>query len=125
MNTYNVTSPDPEFSGESCGVLFTEGAAAVSDEEKAGRQAIEYFRRRGYGLTPAADAAEAGPQGNGPDEGDEEFDPAVHDAAEVIEYLNALDPQADSEQAAEFARILDAERAGKARKTVLALAEEG
>ena len=123
MNTYHVTSPDPEFSGESCGVLFTEGAAAVSDAEKSGRQAIEYFRRRGYGLTPVT-SAEEGPEGSGPDEGDKEFDPAVHDAAEVIEYLNALDTD-DEDQDAEFGRVIDAERAGKARKTVLALDGEG
>ncbi|MFE6225479.1 hypothetical protein [Streptomyces sp. NPDC057854] len=124
MTTYHVTSPDPGFSGESCGVLFDEGAAVVSDEDKAGRQAIEYFRRRGYGLTPAADATEPGPQDGGLGEGGKAFDPAAHDAAEVIEYLNDLDHQADPEQAAEFARVIDAERTGKARKTVLALAEE-
>ncbi|MFB7278054.1 hypothetical protein ACFCZV_13180 [Streptomyces hydrogenans] len=123
MNTYNVTAPDQEFSGESCGVLFTEGAAVVSDEEKTGRQAIEYFRRRGYGLTPVTDVNEDSKDG-GSDEGDEAFDPAAHDAAEVIEYLNALDTD-DEDQDAEFGRVIDAERTGKVRKTVLALAEEG
>ncbi|MDV5145930.1 hypothetical protein R1T08_17360 [Streptomyces sp. SBC-4] len=121
MTTYNVTSPDEKFSGESCGVFFTEGAGVVSDETKSGRQAIEYFRRRGYGLVPVS--SEDPSADEGPAEG-RAFDPAAHDAAEVIDHLDSLDTD-DPEQAAEFARVIDAERAGKARKTVLALAEEG
>jgi len=123
MTSYNITAPDEAYSGESCGVVFKDGAAVVSDEDKAGRGAIEYFRRRGYGVGPAA--VEEPPAAGGPDEDDGEvFDPAAHDAAEVIDYLNTLDADADSEQAAEFARVIAAEQTGKARKTVLALAEE-
>jgi hypothetical protein len=121
MNRYHVTAPDPGFSGESCGVVFTDGAAVVSDDTKEGRAAIEYFRRRGYVLDPAPDTASAA----GRNEADELFDPAAHDAAEVIDYLNTLDEDPEVDAEAEFARVIAAERQGKARKTVLALAEEG
>lgn len=124
MTTYTVTAPDPEYSGESCGVAFTDGTGHVSTDDKPGRQAVEYFRRRGYGLTPAADTAGEGPQDSGPAEGNETFDPAAHDATEVVAYLQALDTD-DEDQDAEWGRVIDAERAGKARKTVLALDGEG
>lgn len=42
----------------------------------------------------------------------EQFNPEDHTAAEVTDYLATAD-------ADEFARVLEAERAGKARKTVL------
>lgn len=42
-----------------------------------------------------------------------EFDPAAHKAEEVVEYVQEADP-------AEAARVLEAEKAGKARKTVVA-----
>ncbi|WP_282698210.1 hypothetical protein [Streptomyces sp. CC208A] len=121
MTSYHVTAPDPEFSGEACGVVFEDGAAFVCDGDKAGRAAIEYFRRRGYDLVPEAAGETAEPTGAAPDES---FDPAAHDAARVVDYLDVLDPD-DPEQAAEFDRVISAEQAGKARKTVLALAEEG
>ncbi|MFE5591448.1 hypothetical protein [Streptomyces sp. NPDC056549] len=120
MTTYTITSPDPEYSGESCGVAFINGTGSVSTHTKAGRQAVEYFRRRGYGLTLAPGADEA-PEHSGLDEGNEAFDPATHDAAEVVDYLDQLDVN-DPEDEAEFSRVIAAERAGKARKTVLALA---
>ncbi|MFF8408983.1 hypothetical protein [Streptomyces omiyaensis] len=123
MTTYTVTSPDPEYSGESCGVVFTDGTGSVSTDTKAGRQAVEYFRRRGYGLTPVPGADEA-PESSGPDAGTEAFDPAAHDAAEVVDYLNGLDLDNEDDDA-EYGRVMDAERAGKARKTVLALDEKG
>ncbi|MFB7589375.1 hypothetical protein [Streptomyces sp. NPDC056169] len=121
MNTVHVTSPDPEFSGESCGIVFTDGAAIVSDAEKTGRQAIEYFRRRGYGVTSKAVEEVEEASGTSPEA---LFDPAAHDAAEVIDYLDQLDANLPEEEA-EIARVIDAERAGKARKTVLALDERG
>ena len=115
MNRYHVTAPDPEFEGDSCGVVFKDGAASVSDETKEGRAAVEYFRRRGYTMTPVAEAEQQEPAGASP-EGP--FDPAAHDASEVIAYLDALGD--DEEAEAEFARVIEAERNGKTRKTVLA-----
>ncbi|MFF5972220.1 hypothetical protein ACFY7C_11945 [Streptomyces sp. NPDC012769] len=123
MNRYHVTAPDPGFSGEFCGVAFTDGAAVVSDDTKEGRAAIEYFRRRGYVLDAAPDANSSAGRDTAGD--DEPFDPAAHDAAEVIDYLNTLDEDPEVDAEAEFARVIASERASKARKTVLALAEEG
>ncbi|MGY0023749.1 hypothetical protein ACVHNB_32870 [Streptomyces sp. YJ-C3] len=114
MNAFTVHAPMGDFSGESAGVSFRDGVGHVTDEAKEGRAAIEYFRRRGYTLT--RDGAEKGEpaEPQRPEQGDEPFDPAEHDAPEVIAYLDA---HADDED--EVARVLDAEKAGKARKTVL------
>lgn len=112
MNQFTVTAPVAGFSGESCGVAFKDGAGRVNDSTKEGRAAIEYFRRRGYTLTPeGADETEADVEPQTPDE---PFDPSQHDAADVIAYLDA-----HAEDTDEVARVLDAEQAGKARKTVL------
>lgn len=116
MNDYIVSAPESGFSGEACGVAFKDGTGRVTDESKEGRAAIEYFRRRGYTLTreggdeDVADEAEP----NSPDEGGEPFDPSKHDAADVIAYLDAHAGDED-----EVARVLEAEKNGKARKTVL------
>lgn len=45
-----------------------------------------------------------------------EFDPSAHKVDEVIAYIESADD-------AEKARVLDAEKAGKARKTIMALAD--
>lgn len=110
MNQFTVNAPVVGFSGESAGVAFKDGAGRVNDASKEGRAAIEYFRRRGYTLTP--ETAEE-PEPHTPDEGGGAFDPAEHDAADVIAYL---DSTTDED---EITRVLDAEHAGKARKTVL------
>jgi len=44
------------------------------------------------------------------------FDPAEHKAEEVVEHIQTADE-------AEAARVLDAEKSGKARKSVIAAAE--
>lgn len=108
MNQFTVTAPAEGFSGESAGVVFKDGVGHVDDSTKEGRAAIEYFRRRGYVLTAdGADEAEVEAE-------DEPFDPSKHDAADVIAYLDAHADDAD-----EVARVLEAEKNGKARKTVL------
>ena len=117
MNVFTVTAPAAGFSGESCGVVFQDGTGRVDDSTKEGRAAMEYFRRRGYTLTP--EGADEEPEAEGteqrtPDDGDDPFDPSKHDAPEVIAYLDA---HAEDEE--EVSRVLDAERNGKARKTVL------
>lgn len=45
------------------------------------------------------------------------FDPGAHTVAEVQEYLQAASEQGDT---GEVGRVLEAERAGKARKSLLA-----
>lgn len=120
MNTFTVTAPAAGFAGESCGVAFSNGAGRVNDSTKEGRAAIEYFRRRGYTLTPegAADAPTEEPlTPDGP------FDPSKHDVGEVIAYLDSLGTD-DSDAVAEFDRIIAAEHDGKARKTILARGEQ-
>ncbi|MGW5409021.1 hypothetical protein [Streptomyces spiralis] len=126
MNLYTVTAPAAGFSGESAGVVFRDGVGRVSDSTKEGRAAIEYFRRRGYGLAlegaePVADepvAEKDGPREPG-DPGPElppelpPFDPAAHNADEVLAYLDS------TTDADEIARIIAAERDGKNRKTII------
>lgn len=52
MNAFTVTAPVVGYDGESCGVVFKDGIGRVTDATKESRAAIEYFRRRGYTLTP-------------------------------------------------------------------------
>ncbi|UDM00076.1 hypothetical protein [Streptomyces longhuiensis] len=116
MNKYTVESPVRDFTGESVGVHFHKGTGSVDDATKDGRAAIEYFRRQGYALTPVdADVDAVAVQV----EDDDPFDPAEHDAPEVLAYLDAHADDAD-----EVTRILEAEQAGKARKTILARGEQ-
>lgn len=122
MNQFTVTAPAAGFSGESCGVAFTGGVGHVNDGSKEGRAAIEYFRRRGYTLTPveaeeSETPAHADPDGQtgGPDEyvvPDGPFDPSEHSVEEVLAYLDHVDRDV-------AARVIEAEQAGKARKTIL------
>lgn len=120
MNRYQVLAPERGFSGEACGVVFSDGAAVVSDESKEGRAAIEYFRRRGYTLTPEQVDEEGQAEPHTPDEGDEPFDPSKHDVPEVLAYLDRHEDE--DTRSAEFDRVIEAEKAGKARKTILARA---
>jgi hypothetical protein len=114
MNTFTVTAPVAGYNGESCGVVFKDGVSKVTDGTKEGRAAIEYFRRRGYTLTPEGDDEAEAADPRTDDDGDELFDPSKHDASEVLAYLDA-----HSEDTDETARVLEAEQAGKARKTIL------
>lgn len=122
MNQFTVTAPVAGFTGESCGVVFKDGVGHVDDATKEGRAAIEYFRRRGYTLTAeGADDGESEPEPTEPQktEGPEtKFDPAEHNADEVIAYLDSLD--ADTEDGkAELERVVAAEKDGKNRKTII------
>ncbi|MET7933487.1 hypothetical protein [Streptomyces sp. NPDC005322] len=114
MNAFTVTAPVAGFNGESCSVVFKDGVGHVTDATKESRAAIEYFRRRGYTLTPeGADEAEQ----DGPQEGTtppaEQFDPSEHSAEQVLAYLDSTNDED------EIARVLEAEQHGKARKTIL------
>lgn len=120
MNQFTVTAPEAGVSGESLGVVFTDGVGHVNDGSKEGRAAIEYFRRRGYTLTPEGDEEpeESTPLAPG-DPGPElpPFDPSEHNADEVIAYLDSLMNE-DTHDPAEHARVIAAERDGKNRKTI-------
>ncbi|MFE0651344.1 hypothetical protein ACFVZH_22425 [Streptomyces sp. NPDC059534] len=121
MNAYTVESPRGDFTGESVGVHFHKGAGRVDDSTKEGRAAIEYFRRQGYILTAETDEADEPVLEEEPET--EIFDPADHDVADVLAYLDGLGSN-DSDAVAEAERVLAAERDGKARKTILARGEQ-
>ncbi|NUS55525.1 MAG: hypothetical protein HOV66_11805 [Streptomycetaceae bacterium] len=121
MNEFIVTAPEAGFSGESAGVVFKDGVGRVTDASKEGRAAIEYFRRRGYALTLKGsdeESKDAEQEAPGEKDDDEPFDPSKHDAPDVVAYLDSLGTD-DSDSVAEFERVLEAERNGKARKTIL------
>jgi hypothetical protein len=129
---YRIEAPVRSFSGESVGVTFTKGTGFVDDSTKAGRAALEYFRRHGYGVSPSdgktdeerAQEIVTGVVGQRePIVTDEAFDPSKHDAPEVLAYLDALSAD-DYDAVAEFDRVIAAERDGKARKTILARGEQ-
>lgn len=50
MTTFNITAPEPQFSGEVAGVVFSKGKATLDDSTPDGLAALLYFRRRGYGV---------------------------------------------------------------------------
>lgn len=102
-----VHSPEPEFSGEVGGVRFAAGTAAVDPQSPSAAAALAYFRRCGYSITDEASAAD--PEGLPPSDA---FDPAEHNAVDVLAHLADAD---DTERA----RVLAAEAAGQARATIL------
>lgn len=53
----------------------------------------------------------------------EPFDPAEANAADVVDYLSNLDESDPAAHDAEVARVVESERAGKARKSVLEAAD--
>ncbi|MBL1100141.1 hypothetical protein [Streptomyces coffeae] len=120
---YQIEAPVRSFSGESVGVTFSKGTGYVDDTDKAGRAALEYFRRHGYGVAPANEQTEeehvqeTGTTQREPGDGDEAFDPGEHSVDDVLAYLDTADED-------ETARVLDAEKNGKARKTILARGEQ-
>jgi hypothetical protein len=109
---YEIRSPEGEFSGEVAGVAFSGGSATLDDGQRGAAAALAYFGRKGYSVKPVNPPAAAESEPAGP------FDPGAHDVASVLAYLDAADD-------AESARVLAAEKAGKARKTILARAPEG
>lgn len=107
---FEITAPETDFTGDSAGATFVRGVAQVDGDTAAGRAQLNYFRSSGYGVR----ALDEEPAPAEPDEGDVEFDPAKHNLEDVLDYLASV---ADDEE--ETARVIDAERNGKARKTIL------
>jgi hypothetical protein len=60
MTQYEITAPEPQFSGEVAGVVFSKGKATLDSDHPDALAALSYFRRRGYGVggDPVAEAAE-------------------------------------------------------------------
>ncbi|MEU6222247.1 hypothetical protein [Streptomyces sp. NPDC047042] len=112
---YKIEAPVRSFTGESVGVYFQKGTGYVTDGDKAGRAALEYFRRHGYGVAPADEKTEeervqelvTGTSAQRqPLVDDETFDPAKQKAGDVLAYLDKADLD-------EATRVLDAEAAAK------------
>jgi len=53
MPRFKVTAPEHGFTGESAGVYFKDGVAHVDAADAAQAAALQYFRRRGYGVESA------------------------------------------------------------------------
>lgn len=107
---YEITAPARGFNGTVAEVEFHQGQAAVDTEADGADAALGYFRRKGYTVV-AVDKPEQTEteQGSGPAD---EFDPGEHSVDDVLAYLESVDE-------AETERVLAAEQAGKARKTIL------
>lgn len=106
--TFTVTAPLKGFTGKIVGVQFTDGTADLDTSTDAGRAAYAYFDRHGYRLErdePAATGQVNATLGGEP------FDPAEHNAEEVLAHLDAAPYE-------EAMRTLDAEAAGKNRVTI-------
>lgn len=106
-----ITSPIKGFTGRSVigptTVEFKDGTAEV-DELSDGQRA--YLAARGYTV---ADEDE------GQAEDESAFDPAKHNVDEVRAYLDGLDDSDPEAHDAEVRRIVEAEKAGKNRTTLL------
>ncbi|MFD6421557.1 hypothetical protein [Streptomyces sp. NPDC060198] len=111
MTRYQIEAPVRSFSGESAGVQFSKGTAYVTDADKPGRAALEYFRRHGYGVAVADEATVeervqalvTGGQAPGstiPPAAP--YDPAEHSVEDVLAHLAGVEHD-------DAVRILDAE----------------
>lgn len=112
---YRIESPVRGFRGEALGVAFDAGVGHTDDSAKEQRAALEYFRRRGYTVTPVVDEA---PEQDEPEPGAEQpsapdpFSPGEHSVEDVLAHL-------ESAGLDEAERVIQAESDGKARKTIL------
>lgn len=52
MASFEITTPVEDFTGVACGIAFQDGRATVDDRTPEARAALDYFRRRGYAVTP-------------------------------------------------------------------------
>ena len=50
MTQYEITAPEPQFSGEVAGVVFSRGKATLDSDHDHAAAALAYFGRRGYGI---------------------------------------------------------------------------
>lgn len=111
MTKFQIEAPVRNFSGEVVGVAFQKGTGYVENLTDEGRAALAYFRRQEYGVAEAPEKSMAEAVMDlvtGPDGG---YDPGKQSVEDVIAYLGGAD-------AAEAARVLDAEAAGKNRVSI-------
>jgi hypothetical protein len=111
MAKFNVSAPEADYAGTVGKVQF-RGGKAVIDEDRNPAE-LAYCRNAGYLVEDDEHAPDETASGNGEGQGDGDkpFDPADHNADEVLAYLKDADE-------AEAVRVLDAEAAGKERKGI-------
>ncbi|MFD2792579.1 hypothetical protein ACFS27_03360 [Promicromonospora vindobonensis] len=96
--------------------ITTPDGDPVPATDNVGR--LAYYRRKGYVIETVEAEPEA--DGGGEPQGDPvPFDPAEHSVAEVTAYLDGLDDTDTEAHAAEVTRVLEAERNGKNRSTLV------
>lgn len=107
-----IASPNKSYNGKVAGVTFADGTAETDNEA-----AISYFRRHGYTIGET----ENGQVPNTEDTGDGEtlFAPSDHTIEDVRAYLDRLDDSDPEKRDTEFVRVVEAEKAGKNRKTLI------
>lgn len=107
--TFKITSPIEGYTGRSvfgsATVEFRDGVAETDEKLPDGLKA--YLKGRGYKVEKAKD------------EQDGPFDPSKHNVAEVRTYLDELSHDDPDARDAEVARVIEAERAGKNRASLL------
>jgi hypothetical protein len=112
MATFKVTAPAGGYDGKVGNVEFRDGCVEIDDERNP--MELDYCRNAGYLVEPL-DGDEDDERGDEQDPEDPEepgvFDPAEHNADEVLAYLD----QADETEAT---RVLDVEAFGKKRKGI-------
>jgi hypothetical protein len=116
MAIFKVTAPAAGYEGMVGNVRFVDGEASIDEDRNPAE--LAYCRGAGYRVEDAKQAPDNSGQaeasqdgGEGQDGGDKPFDPADHNADEVLAYLNEADE-------AEAVRVLDAEAAGKDRRGI-------
>ncbi|WP_405676904.1 hypothetical protein OG292_19880 [Streptomyces sp. NBC_01511] len=119
MTAFQVEAPVRNYTGDVAGVPFQKGTGHVADDTKGGRAALEYFRRRGYGVTAVegVGAEVATPSDPPVTVPPAEFDPSEHSVEDVLVHVGEADY-------AEALRVLDAEAFGKNRVTITKQSDE-
>lgn len=115
MTTYIVSAPEAGYAGKVGDVSFSGGKAVIDDERNPAE--LAYCRNAGYLVEEDEHAPDSTGQDGTPPDGGKPFDPAEHNAEDVLGYLNDADK-------AEAVRVLDAEAAGKSRKGITGQREQ-
>ena len=98
-----IKAPVAEFNGSVGGVQFANGEAETDNAA-----VIAYCEAAGYTIEATKAKEPAGP-----------FDPSKHSVAEVRAYVDGLDNSDPEARDAAFNRVVEAERAGKNRKSFM------
>lgn len=109
-----INAPDETFTGESrYGDLVLEFKDGVAECDALPDAVRSYMEGAGYGIDELAGPDDAG------DPDPEPFDPTKHTVEEVRAHIDGLDDSDPDARDAEVARIVEAEKAGKNRSTLL------